>query len=305
MTRVRCTYPLTEGPLPSIRQSLQGVKWQAQSQLQAVTAAQARPSPAYDAGRIELFGELGGAIGGEFFGKRRVGAKIGRALAVRSARTQRAQRDLADRNQAAALVHQLRQLVETASPALGHRFASSLRRNLADAEAAERTSTILRKVLRVAARLETFRLAPPRVHAAAESMETLHALEQGLRGCIEGRLSAITPTWWMDRVPVQIRSRAEGWKARRDHVWPWLTGGDYSVVEYLGFPDYARIILEPGNWNQAFSVVFTDKASLEVKLRELEPIRTDLAHSRRLTPANHRRLATYSADILAAINRRS
>ena len=68
----------------------------------------------------------------------------------------------------------------------------------------------------------------------------------------------------------------------------------------FGFPDYAKIIFEPKNWEQAFSLVFVDAETLRVKLRELEPIRTDVAHSRKLSLA-HRRGETYGEDILTAI----
>jgi hypothetical protein len=105
----------------------------------------------------------------------------------------------------------------------------------------------------------------------------------------------------MDRVPDMIRSQAERRKANREKVWPWLDAGEHPVVEYLGFPDYAKIIFESKNWDQAFASVFVDADALRVKLRELEPLRTDVAHSRRLSPAHRRRLETYTEDILGAI----
>ena len=191
--------------------------------------------------------------------------------------------------------------MSTASSTIGPRYAQSLERGLADAEAAHRPDTTVRRVLQVVGRLEAFRPVAPRMVEGPAFPAALQVLEAGLRKCIEGRLSSLTPNWWVDRVPIGIRSQAERRRANRERVWPWLEAGEHPVVEYLGFPDYAKIIFEPKNWEQAFSPVFVDAEVLRVKLRELEPLRTDVAHSRKLSLINERRLETYAEDILTEI----
>jgi hypothetical protein len=248
----------------------------------------------------EAFGEVGGAISRELFGRKRSGSRIARAWAANAQRTQRALRKQDTRNQALAIVHQTRSIVQTAYPTVGSRYAQSLERGLADAEAAHRADTTLRKVLQVVGRLEAFRPTTPRLLESPPFPRALRDLEAGLRSCIEERLSRLTPNWWIDRIPETIRLQAERRRVAREKVWPWLEGGDYPVTEYLGFPDYAKIILDPANWEQAFSSVFVDEQAVRVKLRELEPIRTDIAHSRKLSMAHNRRLETYAEDLLSA-----
>jgi hypothetical protein len=292
---------MTEDPLASVRPRIQSVKWQAEELLRAYPIQPVTKSTGGDAAAQELWGELGGAISREFFGRKRPGAKIGRAFAATNQRVQRAQADRNARDQALGVARQAREIVEASASTVGPRVLQSLHRGLADAEAARRADTVLRKVLLVTGLLEAFRPTPLRQVSGPAYPESLHILETGLRGCIETRLSALTPNWWVERVPEELRKQAERRKANRERVWPWLEIGDHPVVEYLGFPDYARIIFEPKNWDQAFSLVFVDADALRVKLRELDPIRTDVAHSRKLTVVNQRRLETYAEDILLAV----
>jgi len=296
---------VTEGLLTSIRPGLQSVKWQADQALRALSTTPMKGSTAQNVTTQEVLGELGGAITGGIFGRRRPGAKIARALVSDNQQAQRALRRQNSRDQALGVLQQARQLVEAASPLLETRFAQSLRRGLADAEAAQRADTILRRVLQVTGRLEAYQPPPPKSVEGLAYPQALHQLEAGLRSCIERRLSELTPNWWMDRVPEETRLQAERRKANRERVWPWLEGGDHPLIEYLGFPDYAKIIFEPKNWEQTFSLVFVDTDALRVKLRELEPLRTDVAHSRKLAVAHQRRLETYAEDILTAIRSHS
>jgi hypothetical protein len=250
----------------------------------------------------EALGEVGGAVSSEIFGRRGPGARIGRAIVTSNEHAQKAQAQRNERYQALSVVVRARQIVESASPIIGPRITQSLLRGLADAESAHRPDTTLRRVLQVAGRLEAHRPPLPRLVPGPVFPEALRELESGLRECIEKRLSALTLAWWADRVSGEIRSRAEKRKVNRERVWPWLDGGDHPVVEYLEFTDYAKILLEQSNWEQAFSAVFVNSDALRVKLRELEPIRNDIAHSRKLSNVHRHRIETYAADILAAID---
>lgn len=131
----------------------------------------------------------------------------------------------------------------------------------------------------------------------------LRILERELRRCIEERLSRLSANWWTELVPEEVRLHAERRMASRDRVWPWLDGGEHRPIEYLDFPDYARVILETQNWQRAFSGVFVDREALRVKLHELEPIRNDIAHSRQISTANDDRLRLYARELVDRIGR--
>jgi hypothetical protein len=294
-----------DDPLAPIRPALQAVRFQAEQLLQTLVANPVGSRGAQGAVVQEAFGVAGGVISHELFGRRRTGSRIARAWVTDTQRKQQAVSRQNARNEALLVVKQARSLVSSVSQKIGSRYAQSLSRGLADAEAAHRPDTILRKVLQTVGRLEAFR--PPRqMSIEAPTFPTaLRDLEDGLRKCIEDCLSLLAHNWWVERVPDEIRSQAERRKVNRERVWPWLEAGEHPVVEYLGFPDYAKIIFEPVNWEQAFSPIFVDAEALRVKLRELEPIRTDVAHSRKLSLIHQRRLETYAEDILTAIRSRS
>lgn len=161
----------------------------------------------------------------------------------------------------------------------------------------------MRRALEVVGRLGAFQPAPAPAPRPPPYPNALRELERGIRRCVETRLGALDVDWWHQRVPLEIRRRAEHRKASRERVWPWLEGGDPPVIEYLSFPDYAETMLEPRNWAEAFMSVFLDQDALRVKLRELEVVRNDLFHARNLSPANGKRVEMYSEDLLAAIRR--
>ncbi len=292
---------MPDDPLAALRATLQGVKWQAEQLLSAYSASRtAHVAPQNVAGQ-EIMGAIGGTLTREFFGVKRPGIRYGKALAAANQRAARLRAEQEARAHALAIVEQARRAIETASTVLDPRTTRSLLSNLANVATASRPETILRGVAGCVNRLEAYRPPPRRESLEPDFPEALRRLEAGLRGCIASRLSKLAPDWWTSCVPADLRGQAERRKANRERVWPWLRGGDHPAPEYLGFPDYAKIILEPANWDRAFKEVFVDRDALRVKLHELEPVRTDIAHSRSLSAAHRARLEAYSADLLTAI----
>ena len=104
---------------------------------------------------------------------------------------------------------------EQCFPDRGPCYAQSLERGLADAEAAHRPDTTLRRDLQVVGRLEAFRPVTLTMVEAPAFPAVLPALEAGLRKCIEDRLSSLAPNWWVDRVLDEIRCQAERRQANR------------------------------------------------------------------------------------------
>ena len=52
---------------------------------------------------------------------------------------------------------------------------------------------------------------------------------------------------------------------------------------YVDFADYSKIIARGDNWREAFQEVFRERDATLVKVKELEQIRNDVAHSRDLS----------------------
>ena len=132
----------------------------------------------------------------------------------------------------------------------------------------------------------------------SEAYSALRELEESLRKLIERALSPLSSDWWVDRVPSDVRTNAEDRKQRNDLQWPWVTGTNLHPIYYVDFPDYAKIIRKKSNWRDVFVRVFQDEELISVKLRELEPIRNAVAHSRPLPRNGLERLRINSKDIL-------
>jgi hypothetical protein len=126
-------------------------------------------------------------------------------------------------------------------------------------------------------------------------------LETNLRTFISSKLSSIDGSWWTDRVPQDVRERAELRKSRNERPYPWASEQDLHPVAFVDFPDYAKIILRRDNWDQVFRATFGDKEAISTKLRELEPIRNAIAHFRTLGRSQETKLELYAGEILEAL----
>lgn len=133
--------------------------------------------------------------------------------------------------------------------------------------------------------------------------ETLQRLENALREFIYRELSKITPNWWIQRVPSDVRQLAEGRKAGNESLWPWHQEKDLPLIYYVDFPDYIKIITRKDNWKDVFAPIFRDKEAISTKLRELEPIRNDIAHSREISAQAGKKLEIYAKEVIAAIKK--
>ena len=119
--------------------------------------------------------------------------------------------------------------------------------------------------------------------AYVDARTVLTDLELALRRIIEAKLSQLTSDWWVERVPNDIRMRAEGRRARNESAWPWLSPKTGSFVDFLDFSDYRKIISIDTNWGDVFEKVFLHREIVVAKMMELEPIRNNVAHNRELS----------------------
>lgn len=130
--------------------------------------------------------------------------------------------------------------------------------------------------------------------------DDLKRLEDGLRNLISSRLTTITHNWWKERIPEDVRLNAEDRKGKNAHPWPWQIQ-DNPLISFVDFSDYSKIIARKDNWKDAFEKVFRDKELISSKLKELQPIRHAIAHSRNLTTNQIKKLQLYTDDILKTI----
>lgn len=130
--------------------------------------------------------------------------------------------------------------------------------------------------------------------------EIIKKLEENLRQIIKSELSKISSDWWKQRVPEDVRKNADIKKIKNESPWSWLKSGTH-IIDYIDFTDYYKIISRRDNWNNIFKNIFYDKEKLIFKLKELEPIRNAIMHSRNLSSKQLNRLQLYAEDIIEMI----
>lgn len=134
-----------------------------------------------------------------------------------------------------------------------------------------------------------------------QSYVILKNLEQTIRRFIEQELSEINKNWWKQLIPVDVKRDAEERKNIDESRKNW----DFkkqSLINYINFTDYAKIIIMKNNWKEVFQYIFHDKNKIDSKLKEIEPIRNAISHTRDLDTTEELQLKFYSEEILRAIS---
>lgn len=258
--------------------------------------------------RDDLFAEAAGSVSKELFGKKRPGKKFGRDLARSSRARQQEQLEAKRKEQALALAREMEQLIEEAADDIHPQNLRAFRRRIGKAKSAVKPETVLR---RTRAEAETFSVyEPPKSMrgdkdksqaADGEARQLLQRLERALRDFIVDELSSASEDWWKERIPSDIRDNTERRRESREKPSPWDDSGDHRPIDYVDFPDYGKILLRKDNWRDTFKHHFQDKTVLQAKLRELQPIRNDVAHSRDLTDKQRQKLRLHAEEILDCI----
>ncbi len=140
-----------------------------------------------------------------------------------------------------------------------------------------------------------------RIYEGSEPYQKMKRLETELRRFIQEKLQAASQNWWLERVPDDVRRRAEERKARNEGQYPWENQVEAHPIHYIDFTDYVKIILRRDNWEQLFSAVFKERDIISARLRDLEPIRNSIAHFRNLRSEQAARLELNARDILRSI----
>ncbi len=129
----------------------------------------------------------------------------------------------------------------------------------------------------------------------------LKNLEENIRRFLEQELSELNSQWWKQRIPGDVKQNAEGRKQKDELRKNW----DYEkqpLISYIDFTDYEKIITQKNNWNDIFQHIFHDKIAISGKLKEIEPIRNAISHTRNLDPHEEKQLRFYSEEILRSIS---
>ena len=296
---------MTDVDLAQLKNRALGIRFRAEQALSSFEALSRQANPIRDGFNDTLTAELAGLAAGKLFGQRRTGRKLGRMYSVQNRRAQK--QSLLDQHRIGALnlLGELSMLAQKENGGIPPRTAASLRATVVSARSLKGPAPILRKVIQAASRIETIEPPGPKALPAGPGVDyaRLKSLEQALRDLIQGRLRKLTAQWWETRVPQGVRMNAEKRLQARDRKWPWHNDGSTSPIDFLDFSDYAKIITDPPNWNDAFREVFGEAKVIEVKLLELEPIRNAIAHSRDISQQHREKLRLYSGELLTLMGK--
>lgn len=134
-----------------------------------------------------------------------------------------------------------------------------------------------------------------------QSYRILKNLEQQIRDFIESELSENNQKWWKQLIPGDVKDNAEQRKKDDEERKTWQFK-EQPLISYIDFTDYEKIITRNDNWEEIFQYVFHDKISISAKLKEIEPIRNTISHSRNLDPYEEKQIRFYSEEILRSIS---
>jgi len=281
------------------------IKYQAQRiaelTLPASQASQS-PTPLVD----YALAELGGSFSQNLFGRKRPGQAVARSLVRKSRAAERRRETEEAKQQAEAILFQVDGEIRSLEGAIKESERQRLLRLLVTARSSARPQTMALRCARVIDILQaTEAVSAPPIRPTivasestdAEGATILRLFERELREFIAKELSKQSATWWDSLVPQLVRDSAEHRRGRGEVQWPWAAPEENDLIHFVDFKDYSKIITEEGNWNAIFESVFGDLEYVRMKLRELEPIRVEIAHSRRLSVTNLDKLKLYAAEL--------
>ena len=133
-----------------------------------------------------------------------------------------------------------------------------------------------------------------------EAYRLLKNLENRIRQFIEKELSEINRNWWKQLIPSDVKQNAEEKKDKDENRKNWKFEKQ-ALINYINFTDFAKVLTQKNNWKEIFQYVFRDK-KIDAQLKEIEPIRNAISHSRDLDPLEGRQLKFYSEETLRSIS---
>lgn len=124
-------------------------------------------------------------------------------------------------------------------------------------------------------------------------------LEKHLRKYIKRRLEKTSPNWWNDRMPGDVRQRAEDAFKKGEGQNPVIDAKRREPLDCLDFMDYPKIFTRNDNWNEVFKQSFKDEEAVRVWFREAKPIRNKIAHPADMSSEEKAHFLRFTARVIA------
>lgn len=140
---------------------------------------------------------------------------------------------------------------------------------------------------------------------SSDCSRMLDKLENGFRKLIAKRLSKLSDKWWKQRIPNEIRDRAEARKQERERSYPGMVQQNRPLYDYLDFMDIPQIITMKLNWNETFKEIFNKQELVTIKIGEIGTFRNDIAHNRDLLPSDKELFLSNARQLLRTIRNAS
>ncbi len=298
--------------LTAARARLAGVRFQAQRVVDTAIYPSQSSGP-YSTITDFAASELGGAVSQRLFGLKRPGQSVVRSIARKNRENERQRLLTSAKQQAQAVLAQVEMEVRSLEGAVKASDRQRLLRSITAARSSVRPQTMASRCLHVIDLLDV--MAPVSTESiqrrgtnakttSDNALSVLRSFEQELREFIAGRLSAQSSNWWVDLVPQVIRDQAEHRQKQGKKQWPWTVSEVTDPIHYVDFKDYSKIITDDRNWKTAFAEVFGDMDFVKIKLRELEPIRVEISHSRPVPQRDQVKLSLYATELSELMRRR-
>jgi len=134
-----------------------------------------------------------------------------------------------------------------------------------------------------------------------DDSQVLDYFESVMRRFVAERLAGVDD-WWNACIPPEIREDASKRYRQTKTISNVLNKPDYSVIDYINFDGYEKIISRRDNWKNHFGEVFSDKAIFDYKMRVILSLRNDVRHGRPLNSINSIRIRLHCYDILMLIH---
>lgn len=250
----------------------------------------------------ELLGEVGAAVADEIFGRPHTGRSIAKSYLDQQER----QRELSFVNSlnirhdsnVSSILNFISGISERKAR-LTKPNSSYLMKKISQVQRFTKLETRIIKTIGVLQELEVSDLIyNSEIRNILSDYEYLKELESTLRKFIQNKLEVVTSNWWKETIPEDVRTNAERRKSNNETKWPWHSASNLHSIYFVDFTDYSKIISRKDNWEKVFKPILGGESSiLATKLRELEPIRNSISHSRPLSAMESEKLKLYSDEI--------
>jgi hypothetical protein len=132
--------------------------------------------------------------------------------------------------------------------------------------------------------------------------ELIYLIEVGLREFLIYTFGKDDQKWWKQRLPPDVLDKLKQGREKERKI-KWIELIPHHPLYYIDFPDLKRVIEVRENWHDAFQKILGDKDVYCGGLRELEPIRNNIAHNRRISETDLYLLRSNKSKLESAIGK--